>query len=365
LKVAFRVDASIDIGTGHVMRCLTLAAELRDRGAECHFICRAHLGNLLSTVRAQSNQVHCLPLESHASHSIAYEDNSSVYSTWLGCDSSRDATETCKILSKIEPDWLVVDHYSLSSEWEYAVRDQAAKLMVIDDLANREHYCDLLLDQNLGRTADDYSSLVPYTCRVLTGPKFALLRPEFSALRDYSLKRRNNGALSNLLISMGGVDKDNATGAILEALSSCRLPRDLKITVVMGQHAPWFDGVMQQGQAMQCSTMVFKGIDDMAQKMADSDLAIGAAGATSWERCCLGLPTLITVLADNQQAAARNLCSEGAALLIPLDDTLSITLQNYLLDIDAEKSRLSTMSEKSSQVTTGNGCKIITSAMVK
>jgi UDP-2,4-diacetamido-2,4,6-trideoxy-beta-L-altropyranose hydrolase len=161
LKVAFRVDASIDIGTGHVMRCLTLAAELRDRGAECHFICRAHLGNLLSTVRAQSNQVHCLPLESHASHSIAYEDNSSVYSTWLGCDSSRDATETCKILSKIEPDWLVVDHYSLSSEWEYAVRDQAAKLMVIDDLANNQYPMPLNCDDRdevfIGRIREDIS----------------------------------------------------------------------------------------------------------------------------------------------------------------------------------------------------------------
>ena len=188
--------------------------------------------------------------------------------------------------------------------------------MVIDDLADRPHHCDLLLDQNLGRQTQDYANLVPAQCKLLIGPQYALLRPEFAALRAYSLQRRQQPTLKNILITMGGVDLPNATEQVLQALKGCALPQDCCISVIMGLQAPWSEQVRTQAQDMPWPTEVMVNISDMAQRMADSDLAIGAAGSTSWERCCLGLPTLMVVLADNQQTGAKALEAAQAVYLI-------------------------------------------------
>src|SRR5690606_35975420 len=188
------------------------------------------------------------------------------------------------------PDWLIVDHYALDARWESQQKDFCGRLAVIDDLASRPHSCDLLLDQNLGRRMQDYSHLVADNCELLIGPDYALLRPEFISARKHSLERREKPVLRNLLISMGGVDKDNVTSHVLEALKPCLLPNDTRISVVMGANAPWAGLVQQQAAMMPWCTEVVFNVDNMAQRMAESDFAIGAAGSTSWERCCLGLP---------------------------------------------------------------------------
>lgn len=323
-KIVFRTDASLLMGSGHVMRCLTLADALKAQGAECHFISREHPGHLLEVIRERGYKVNCLV--THAQPALDAIKNIAIkapkllqepaHAAWLGRTWQNDAQETAAILADLRPDWLVVDHYALDQRWETALRPHYQKLMVIDDLADRLHQCDLLLDQNLGRQPQNYANLVPAQCKLLIGPQYALLRPEFAAIRAYSLQRRQQPALKNILVTMGGVDLPNATGQVLQALKGCALPQDCRITVVMGLQAPWLEQVRTQAQDMPWPTEVMVNISDMAQRMADSDLAIGAAGSTSWERCCLGLPTLMVVLADNQQTGAKALEAAQAVYLI-------------------------------------------------
>jgi len=187
--------------------------------------------------------------------------------------------------------------------------------MVIDDLADRPHDCDLLLDQSLGREAADYAGLLPPAATPLIGPGYALLRPEFARLRAASLARRERPVLRKLLVTMGGVDKDNATGRVLDALASCTLPDAVEITVVMGPQAPWLSEVRAQAAAMPVPTKVLVGVRDMAALMAESDLAIGGGGMTSIERCVLGLPTIIVIQAENQIRQAKDLERAGAAVI--------------------------------------------------
>lgn len=321
MKVVFRADASLLMGSGHVMRCLTLAEALRAQGAECHFVSREHPGHLLEIIRQHGFAVAVLPaqpptLPSNGRPVTLQHAEQPAHASWLGCDWHTDAQQTGAVLAPLQPNWLVVDHYALDQRWEVALQPHYQKLLVIDDLADRPHHCDLLLDQNLGRRPEDYADLVPAECEVLAGPHYALLRPEFAALRPYSLQRRQQPELKKLLVTMGGVDLSNATGQVLQGLKTCRLPQDCRITVVMGAAALWLAQVRDLAAQMPWPTEVLVNINDMARRMADSDLAIGAAGSTSWERCCLGLPTLLLVLAENQAPGAQALDAGGAAALI-------------------------------------------------
>lgn len=369
MKIAFRTDASLQIGSGHVMRSLTLADALKAQGAACHFICRAHPGHLLDTISARGHTVTALPALQDTSTS-AVADAAALarepgHAKWLGCDWQMDAQQTNAELASWQPDWLVVDHYALDQRWEVALKPCYQKLMVIDDLADRTHSCDLLLDQNLGRLPEDYAGLLPPNCQLLIGPQYALLRPEFLRLRDYSLQRRASThppAIEQLLISMGGVDLANATGQVLQALNGCSLPEDCKITVVMGVNAPWLSRVRHVASQMRWTTEVVVNVDDMAQRMADSDLAIGAAGSTSWERCCLGLPTLMVVLADNQRLGANSLTSAGAALLFNFQLEMAPVLRTTVQSL-CDGSSLQKMSEAASQVTDGNGLRQVMQTM--
>lgn len=329
----FRVDASLQIGSGHVMRCLTLATALREQGVDCRFISREHPGNLIEQILARGFEVTALP---SGDSGFQPEKALSAHAAWLGVDWQSDATATCDAMQSGR-DWLVVDHYALARSWEQQLRPHCDRLMVIDDLADRPHDCDVLLDQNLGRKAADYIGLVPPTCTVLSDTRYALLRPQFVALREYSLERRASPRLRQLLVTMGGVDQFNATGRVLKALRECPLPEDCRIVVIMGLHAPWLSDVRLEAKDMPWPCEVMVNVTDMARLMADSDFAIGAAGSTSWERCALGLPTLMVILATNQYEAAANLQQTGAAMVASLDDlerdvkTTVASLSNELL----------------------------------
>lgn len=330
--VVFRADASLQIGSGHVMRCLTLATALREQGVTCHFICREHPGNLIDQIRDRGFAMTALVTDGLHLPPVAQDEESlPAHAAWLGVDWQSDAEATRDVLQSISPDWLVVDHYALDRAWEQALRSHCTRLMVIDDLADRPHDCDLLLDQNLGREVTDYVDLVPAACTVLTGTRYALLRPEFAALRKYSLQRRNPPQLRQLLVTMGGVDQSNATGQILDALRQCPLPQNCHITVVMGLHAPWLTEVQAQAADLPWPCEVKVNVSNMAQLMADSDLAIGAAGSTSWERCVLGLPSLMLVLAENQQDIASALEDVHAAVRIDLSASEAMTKHLQLL----------------------------------
>ena len=357
MKVAFRTDASIQIGTGHVMRCLTLADALVARGAQCTFICRAHAGHLMGHIRSKGHAVHSLPM-------VGEPDADLYHSAWLGSTQATDAQACKALLAMMQPDWLVVDHYALDARWEHALAKHCGNLMVIDDLADRPHACNLLLDQTFGRDVQDYCARVPQDCTLLCGSSYALLRPEFAAMRPYSLQRRAQPQLKHLLISMGGVDKDNVTAQVLQALRPGTLPADCKITVVMGATAPWLLDVQQQAQTMPWPTTVCVGVNNMAQLMADSDLAIGAAGATSWERCCLGLPTVMLVLAENQRCAAELLEKTAAACLLQLDNNLPTQLAVLIHEIVLSEMFLQRLTEGAQVITDGDGARRIADYMI-
>lgn len=351
MRIGFRTDASLQIGTGHVMRCLTLADALRERGAQCVFFCRPHAGNLIGLIEQFGYAAVALPTLAGT-----YEPpvDALAHAAWLGTDWATDAAATCHALGPVALDWMVVDHYALDRDWEQALRPHCKRMMVIDDLADRPHDCDMLLDQNLGRSTDDYCGLTSEGATLLTGPQFALLRPEFARLRPESLARRVHPTLKQLLITMGGVDKDNVTGKVLMALQASSLPPDLKITVVMGPQAPWLNNVREQSAQMPWNTLVLVGVNNMAELMANSDLAIGAAGGTSWERCCMGLPTLMLVLAENQRTVAVGLQNIGAALAAEHVDVIGSIL-NKLLASDGGQEHLSRSSRAAAGVTDGVG----------
>ena len=354
-RIVFRADASVKIGNGHIARCLTLAVEFKARGAECLFISREQPGDAFDLIRKHGFHLHPLP-------DIAGEQpTSSDYPSEYGEDS--DASQTATYLSGWRPDWLIVDHYALNGRWERRLRSSCRFLMVIDDLANRCHDCDLLLDQTLNRTPDHYAHLVPDRCKLLLGQHYGMLRPEFAQLRPYSLARRHAPRLRRVLITMGGTDQPNATGQVLDALKVSKLPKDCTITIIMGAQAPWLEAVKHQAEDMHWSTEVLVDVSNMAKLMADSDLAIGAVGGTAWERCCLGLPTLMVILADNQKTGALALESIGAAKLLgsteSIRDSLPISL-NVLLETPQE---LAIMSQRSSQLTDGLGVQNIFSEL--
>lgn len=351
MKVAFRADASLQMGSGHIMRCVTLADALKQKGAQCHFFCREHPGHLIEMVRGKGHAVHVLPCEPDS----PIDCDGPTHAAWLGATQEQDALACRPILQALQPDWLIIDHYALDIRWEERLRPFCRQLMVIDDLADRGHQCDLLLDQNLGRKPADYVGLVPENCTVFTGPQYALLRPQFAALRAASLKRRDEPRLRSILISMGGVDGPNATSRVLDVLRTCVLPKNCQLKVVMGPKAPWLQQVRDSASTMPCSTEVLVNVTDMGALMMSCDLSIGAAGSTSWERCCLGVPSIILVLAENQRFISFELDKAGAAKALSLDESDLDDQLKTLIDRYQISAHLKETSKRAASVCDGVG----------
>ena len=351
MKITFRTDASLTIGTGHVMRCMTLALALRERGAVCRFITRALPGHMADRIRAEGFGVTLLPAPNGQP-----SDGPPAHLPWAGVDWRQDASEARADMADDSPDWLVIDHYAFDSQWQRAARPEGTKLMVIDDLADRPHACDMLLDQNFGRIRSDYDSLVSEACVRLIGPQYALLRSEFADARARTLKTRTRRNLRHLLVTMGGVDPRDATSLVLQTLSKAILPKALRITVIMGSNAPALEQVRTLAKGMPRSTEVAVDVTDMAARMASADLAIGAAGSTTWERCALGLPTIIVQIADNQAGIAQALSVAGVAL--DPGPMQAPDFENNLLALLTKASDhtwLNAMSEKAAAICDGNG----------
>lgn len=368
--VTFRADAALQIGAGHVMRCLTLADELKSIGVDCHFITRCQPGSLEKLIVTRGHHLHLLP---HLDCKNSASDVSTpqmkcaaglAHEHWLLGGWKNDAEECRSILHAIDTDWLVVDHYGIDERWESALTDVTHHMMVIDDLADRRHQCDVLLDQNLNRQAADYDGLVPHGCRRLIGPEYALLRQEFRGYREQSLKRREHAGLHHILVNLGGVDQDNVTGRVLTALGKAELPPDIHLTIVMGQSAPWVKEVTSQAASLQWRAEVLVGVSNMAEIMAMSDLAIGAAGSTSWERCCLGVPCILTILAENQRLIAQSLENGGAAKAMEID-RLEDELGPLILTLADNPDQLSFMATHAAAMVDGRGATRVVDALVR
>ena len=317
--IAIRVDASTQIGSGHLMRCLALASQLRAGGAQVCFICREHPGHLCNTITDEWKfPVHRLPCD--ADWKVA-KDGSITHAAWLGADWEDDARETvAAIASRFgRADWLVVDHYALDAQWESALKQSYRQLMVIDDLADRNHDCDILLDQNFYLDqCRRYDGLLPPRAQLLLGPRYAVLRTEF--LQAQQSLRTRDGTIRKILMYFGSSDISNETAKAMRAIRAIGRP-DIAVDVVIG---PTNAHRSQLEKLAACfpSLRLYFGAD-MARLIGDADLGIGAGGATTWERCLLGLPTLTVVVATNQLETTLAVASLGALWYLGLGQDLS------------------------------------------
>lgn len=301
MKVVFRVDASAQMGTGHLMRCLTLAEALRERGVQTHFICREHVGNLIALLQQKAMPISVLPAPTAGD--TTYGEG---YAAWLGTTQAEDAEQTIKALNGEKPDWLVVDHYGLRIEWEKRLRPHVGKLMVIDDLANRHHDCDVLLDQNYSAEGEQrYASFVTPLCKVLLGPRYALLRKEFKAIRE-RLEPRAHKLKKILIFFTAGDDQ----GETMKAIQGIELFGKVEcVDVVVGQANPGNVEIIKKCDELHWGYHCQ--VDYMPRLIAQADLVIGAGGSSNWERCALGVPALVAILAENQAPIAQALGLAG------------------------------------------------------
>jgi len=293
--VVFRVDASVSIGIGHVMRCLTLADALQALGYEAIFICRRLSGNIGTYIESRGFQVEWLQ-ETTESESLDWE---------------QDATGSLAIVKKISNPiaWLIIDHYEIAKIWESILKPWVNKIMVIDDLANRAHLCDLLLDQNLHLDGDNrYLDLVPYHCRLLLGPRYLLLRPSFYESRP--LHPNRNGRLEKLLVFFGGSDPTKETMKVLQALKEMETS-SIQTTVIIGQSNPDADQIAVFCSGLKNVQLQIQ-VENMADYIVQSDFALGAGGVAMWERCFLGLPSTVTIVANNQKDSVLAAEQSGA-----------------------------------------------------
>lgn len=301
--MVIRTDASHDIGHGHVMRCLTLASSLKQRGAEVVFVCREHDGNLCGLIAAQGFEVIPLPISSPG-------DATANIVASLGASPADDARSTAVAIASSDKrvDWLIVDHYAIGVEWESMARRACQRLMVLDDLADRPHLCDVLLDQNYVHSmATRYVGLVPEACSLFLGPTYALLKPEYAERHSSATPRA--GEVKRILISFGGGDRTNFTLLALEAVLSLK-QSGIAIDVALSDGSLHEKSIERAAKGRQ-NVSVYKGLHSLAGLIATADMAIGAGGATNWERICLGLPSLVVTTAANQRAIAAALHADG------------------------------------------------------
>jgi len=307
MKVVFRVDASVQMGTGHVMRCLTLAQELKDQGHEVIFISRKLKGHLCNLINKKGYQVYCLPFENKTINNCELK-----HAQWLETSWELDAQQTIEIMDKYiqDADWLIIDHYALDYKWESRLKHYSKYIMVIDDLADRRHLCDILLDQNYYLNMEfRYKNLVSSSSKRLLGPKYALLRNEFIELRKEEPIRKKGEDIKNILVFFGGSDPTNETFKTLFALSELDCNK-INIDAVVGVSNPNKDKI--KNYCNQFPHIKFHcGIDYMARLMKRADLAICAGGATTWERYCMGLPAVLISVAYNQVEICHALSTLG------------------------------------------------------
>lgn len=304
MKIVIRVDSSTQIGSGHLMRCLTLAEQLRKKypAAEIFFIARALVGNLNYLIVKNAYNLLELPYAEPT-------DNLTGYEKWLTVKPAVDAEETSQKLQQLgKVDLLVADSYAIDEAWEKPVRAYVKKLMIIDDLANRRHCCDILLDQNYYKDMQSrYNGLVPADCELRLGPKYVLLREEFYAAKK-QLKKRD-GSIKNIFVFFGGSDLTNETMKALKAIEMLNWD-NLEVNVIVGGSNPHRSEIEAFCQN-KAEFNYFCQVSNIAELMNQADIAIGAGGSTTWERCFLGLPSLVVAIADNQLQGCKDCGEDG------------------------------------------------------
>jgi UDP-2,4-diacetamido-2,4,6-trideoxy-beta-L-altropyranose hydrolase len=353
MKAMFRVDASVQMGSGHLMRCLTLAETLRERGVDTHFVCREHVGNLIGLLTQKGMPVAVLPVTGTIAAS-----NGDDYAAWLGVTEAEDAEQTIVAFSAAKPDWLVVDHYGLDIDWEKRLRPHVARILVIDDLASRRHDCDVLLDQNYStETERRYAGLVTPTSKLLLGPRYALLRKEFRAIRDRLGPRTHR--LARILVFITAGDDQGETLKAMQGIEF--FGKAEGVDVVVGTENPDKTEIIQKCKELRWGYHCQ--VDYMPRLIAQADLAIGAGGSSNWERCALGVPALVVILAENQAPIARALGHAG--VICNLGWSRDLQASDYASALGAmNQDRLAAMTEKSLALVDAVGAERVADALL-
>lgn len=343
MNVIIRVDASVEIGLGHVMRCLTLAGGLVKQGFNVEFICRATNGHAANYIVQKGYKIFLLD-----------EIKESLWNftsmNWID-----DAIETKNYINSLEGtiDLLIVDHYSIDERWENFIRPYVNTILVIDDLANRQHCCDILLDQNYYFDRQTrYESLVPENCLRLLGPKYALLRDEFMDLVSLVNPKKQ---LQHILLFMGGSDPTNETEKVIKYILPIISKRKIIVDVVVGSiniHKNKIKKICSEQKYLN----YYCQIDNIAELMMKADFCIGAGGATTWERCALGLPTATVVIAENQRKITEDVAKYGACYYLgDLESFTQENVQKVLLNSMSNIDKLNTMSKRCRKLVDGKG----------
>jgi UDP-2,4-diacetamido-2,4,6-trideoxy-beta-L-altropyranose hydrolase len=353
MKAMFRVDASVQMGGGHLMRCLTLAETLRERGVDTRFVCREHVGNLIALLVQKG-----MPVAALRAYATRATSNVDDYAAWLGATEAEDAEQTVVAFSNTKPDWVVVDHYGLGIDWEKRLRPHVARILVIDDLASRHHDCDVLLDQNYAPASGQrYTGLVTPKCKLLLGPQYALLRKEFRVIRERLAPRTHK--LKRILVF---ITTGNDQGETLKAMQGIKLfGKAEDVDVVVGNENPNNVRIRQICEELRWG--YHRQVDYMPRLIAEADLVIGAGGSSNWERCALGVPALVVILAENQAPIAQALGDAG--VIYNLGWCRDLRASDYAGALDAmSRDRMAAMAEKSLSLVDAKGTARVADALL-
>ena len=344
MKVAIRVDASVEVGFGHLSRCINLAEVLRSRGNEVLFICRDDDAKSFQALEDRLFATVLLPMPAVGEP----------------VNQQEDAQQTSQALRGERPEWLIVDSYTLDKNWERLMRPHVAKIAVIEDLSGREHDCDLLLDQNYSeRSAASFEEFVPKTCELLLGPRFALIGEQFQRLRE--LKSKPAPELKRIFVFCGGSDPQNLTQQVIDEVSCSELS-NVAVDVVVGAQNKTFD--REAALKLNTAIEVRDAGGEFAQIMSIADLAIGAGGTTSWERMCLGVPSIVVSIAENQISACEKLGRDGLVNYLGAQSSLKPgTIRNAVIEAKTKFVSLFDQIERGQILVDGRGCERVAEVM--
>lgn len=347
MDAVIRTDASFKIGLGHMMRCLTLAKGLRNQGVAVTFICRDLPGHTKSILEKNNFEVFWLPETAPESTQV------------------EDAKQTVDLLShrSPSPDWLIVDHFEFDATWEKVVRPFTKRLFVIDDLANRSHECDMLLDQTYDLDQTRYQRLLPAECRKLFGSSYVLLQPEFTVARAKIAKKEPNFKAPTIHVYFGGANSDAQTLRYSRLLVQ-NFPL-IRLHIIVHQDSSALDALVNLQKDYPGRIVWKKGVENMAEEMVGCDLAFGSPGITTWERACLGLPSAYLAVHVNQVEILQALAEKGFCrffgLAGPTDEkTVVENFAHFLKDLSA----LGQMRHLTMSAVDGLGSKRVVSALL-
>lgn len=338
MKITIRADSSSIIGSGHIMRCLNLAKALKGRGCEVSFLCQKNEGSLNDWLLKEQ-------------HFDVFElEETKTF------EQERDADQSRKIIGNLKGlDWLIVDHYKIDQVWQRRLRDVAQKILVIDDLSDREHDCDAFLNQAVLDSKDNpHQDRVPESCVKFLGPRFALIDPQFLKRRQNMDPGKRSKQIQNIFSFFGGSDKDHFSLKFIEAVQNNK-NRNLNYHLIVGRQTPGAEKILKEaGENDQIKT--YHSIKDMAGFISTMDLFVGSGGMITWERCCLGVSGIVVSMADNQYHFSKTLGDQGCHVFLGRhQDINSKQLAEAIDALLLNSDQICNMSKKSFELVDGQG----------